>query len=183
MAAGAARVVTAKAQQRQTALEKLRNRRPAEIPVWLSCDEALDDAWQDARVARLRTDENDEIAVKAADKAVEQAKTAYEESSIRWVVRCRGMNLYEELLRRHPPRDKDHTDYQANTGESAGRARWNPDTFPAALVSFASVDPEISTEEITEMLGDGRLSKGDLGELFQAALTVHESSRVADLSK
>ncbi|MET8677072.1 hypothetical protein ABZW18_05590 [Streptomyces sp. NPDC004647] len=77
--------------------------------------------------------------------------------------------VLEELIAAHPP-----TEQQAEEG-----AVFNPDTFPAALISAASFDG-MSQDEAAELLASW--SAPDANLLWEAAWQVQQESRV-DLGK
>ncbi|MDQ8707867.1 hypothetical protein RCO28_36175 [Streptomyces sp. LHD-70] len=107
-----------------------------------------------------------ELARKAAvlSKAHESAQQKLKDVSIELTFRALPRPALEELITRHPA-----TEEQAAEG-----AAFNPDTFPAALVSAASVDG-MSEAEAQELLGSW--SAPDANSLWEAAWQVQQVSR------
>ncbi|MBT2366174.1 hypothetical protein J7E88_12860 [Streptomyces sp. ISL-10] len=129
-----------------------------------------EDAEQAARRARFVAEANpgDELATSQyaeADSARDQALAALDAASEFLTFRALPRPVLEELISEHPP-----TEQQTEEG-----AIFNADTFPAALVSAASVDG-MSREEAEELL-DG-WSAPDANALWDAAWQIQQESRV-----
>ncbi|MFJ9356995.1 hypothetical protein [Streptomyces mirabilis] len=129
-----------------------------------------DEAEQAARRARFVAEANpgDELATRQAvdaDSARDQALSALDAASEFLTFRALPRPVLEELIAEHPP-----TEQQAEEG-----AIFNADTFPAALVSAASVDG-MSREEAEELLGGW--SAPDANALWDAAWQIQQESRV-----
>ncbi|MFB7500408.1 hypothetical protein ACFC09_38010 [Streptomyces sp. NPDC056161] len=124
-----------------------------------------------ARLIAEASPEDEQAAQRAADAAaaLETARTTLDDASDFLTFLGLPRPVLEELVARHPP-----TEQQASEG-----AVFNPNTFPAALISAASFDG-MSVEEADELLSTW--SAPDAGLLWEAAWSVQQESRV-DLGK
>ncbi|KPI15658.1 hypothetical protein OK074_2103 [Actinobacteria bacterium OK074] len=99
-----------------------------------------------------------------AERRREAAARALHEASAYLTFRALPRPLLEELIHAHPP-----TDEQAADG-----AAFNPDTFPAALVSASNTDGMTETEA-RELLDSW--SAPDANALWEAAWQVQQEGR------
>ena len=108
---------------------------------------------------------------KELDELIEKSH----DTEITFTFKSLGRIVYDELVERpeHQPSDE-----QKKEG-----ATFNPDTFPAALVAAACVDPEISPEEATEIFDDSEWNGAELQKLFFGALKVNTETGDIPLSK
>ncbi|MER6086836.1 hypothetical protein [Streptomyces bluensis] len=159
-------------------MDRLRRRARPQNTLRICDDDQLrrrfEETEQAARRARFVAEANagdDQAARQAADAAAahEDARAALEAASEFLTFRALPRPVLEELIAQHPPTEKQ-------TGEGA---IFNPDTFPAALVSAASMDG-MSWEEAEELLNTW--SAPDANALWEAAWQVQQESRV-DLGK
>ncbi|MFD7499556.1 hypothetical protein [Streptomyces sp. NPDC059850] len=155
-------------------MERLRRRARPQNRLRVCDDDELrqryDDAEQAARRARFVAEANpgDELAARQAtdaDSGRDQALSALDAASEFLTFRALPRPVLEDLLAEHPP-----TEQQAEQ-----QAIFNADTFPAALVSAASVDG-MSQEEAEELLNGW--SAPDANSLWDAAWQVQQESRV-----
>ena len=155
-------------------MDRLRNRDRPQNRLRVCDDNELrqrhDEAEQAARRARFVAEANpgDELAARQvadAEEARDQARSALDADSEFLSFRALPRPVLEELIAEHPP-----TEQQAAEG-----AIFNADTFPAALVSAASVDG-MSREEAEELLNGW--SAPDANALWDAAWQIQQESRV-----
>ncbi|MDN0193919.1 hypothetical protein [Streptomyces sp. S.PNR 29] len=155
-------------------MDRLRRRARPQNKLRVCDDDQLrqrfEETEQAARRARFVAEANpgdEQAAQQAADAAAarEDARTALDAASEFLTFRALPRPVLEELISEHPPTEK-----QAEEG-----AIFNADTFPAALVSAASVDG-MSQEEAEELLNTW--SAPDAGALWDAAWQVQQESRV-----
>ncbi|MFC5268468.1 hypothetical protein ACFPJ1_40720 [Kribbella qitaiheensis] len=105
---------------------------------------------------------------KAAEKAVTDAEAAVDAASVTVTFTAMKANDYDELLKKHPPREGNEIDAQDDR---------NNQTFPDALM-FASAtkvqdaDGNIVDMDIPELLGT--LSNGERIIACQAAMSVND---------
>src|SRR6266566_942655 len=163
------------------ALTRLRARAPAERQVVLLADDGSRDTYQAAAAEDyLARTAGDDARAKTARRALEEARAqVLAAGAVIVTFRNRGRSAWRELLDQHPPRPEDHDTQRRATGTEQARARWNHDTFGPAAVAFAAVDPVFTAAEVAELAEDGRLSEGELTQLLQAAVDVHEGTRIA----
>ncbi|MGI5401942.1 hypothetical protein ACQEVG_21360 [Streptomyces sp. CA-135486] len=154
-------------------MERLRRRSLPERVLQI-CDDAArrteyDEAKRAADRAQLLADSDPDNAVFAAraTQAAERREIAAEAlnaASVYLSFRALPRPVLEELINVHPP-----TDQQAADG-----AAFNPDTFPAALITASSVDG-MSETEARELLDSW--SAPDANALWEAAWQVQQESR------
>ncbi|MGW1878434.1 hypothetical protein [Streptomyces sp. NPDC001975] len=162
-------------------MERLRRRSLPERVLRI-CDNAAlraeyDEARRAADRARVlaRSDaDNGLLAERAAEtgRRYDAAAAALRTASIHLTFRALPRPVLEELLHTHPP-----TDEQAADGSA-----FNPDTFPAALISASSTDG-MTEAEARELLD--AWSAPDANALWEAAWEVQQEARTdrADLGK
>ncbi|MFF4051934.1 hypothetical protein ACFYZ5_35360 [Streptomyces chartreusis] len=155
-------------------MDRLRRRVRPQNKLRICDDDALrqryEETEQTARRARFLAEASpgdEDAAHRAADAAGahEDARAALDAASDFLTFRALPRPLLEDLIAEHPPTAK-----QTEEG-----AIFNPDTFPAALVSAASVDG-LTHEEAQELLNSW--SAPDAGALWDAAWQVQQESRV-----
>ncbi|MFJ2752640.1 hypothetical protein [Streptomyces sp. NPDC087297] len=154
-------------------MARLRARKAAEVPLYLWQDQQLRDRFEEAlRAARTArqfadADKSNRALAKEADEAeaaLKEARATYEADCEVLLFRALPGDAFTALIKEHPP-----TEEQAEAGSD-----WNEDTFPAALISAASVDG-MSEEDAAELLAEWGMA--DRVELFQAALAAQQAKR------
>ncbi|WP_282795784.1 hypothetical protein [Streptomyces sp. CC224B] len=157
----------------QQKMARLRARAAAEVPLYLWQDQRLREAYEEAqhaarRARQLADDEPDSAVLatqaQAAEKACEAARAAHEADCEVLVFRALPGDAFTKLMQAHPP-----TEEQAEAGND-----WNEDTFPAALIAAASVDP-MTEQEAAVLLAEWGMA--DRAALFQAALSAQNTRR------
>jgi len=92
-----------------------------------------------------------------------------------------GRAVFEALKRDHAPTEAQAQDYQKAAGEGKELA-WNTETFPAALCAASSVEPKMTTEEVSALFETW--TDAEISRHFMAALVANTSdSRVDQLGK
>ncbi|TQE33068.1 hypothetical protein [Streptomyces ipomoeae] len=154
-------------------MARLRARAAAEVPLYLWQDQTLrerfEEARRTARRARQLADadpDNTELAAEAdaAEQALEDVRAAHEADCEVLVFRALPGDAFTKLVKAHPP-----TEEEAEEGSD-----WNEETFPAALIAAASVDP-MTEEDAAVLLAEWGMA--DRAALFQAALTAQNARR------
>lgn len=97
---------------------------------------------------------------------LEELENQAAELSVEFSFRDLGRKAYDSLLAAHPPTDEDQEMWKNAGGE--GKLAYSLSTFPPALISAASVEPEISIEDAEAIFQDW--SEGDLELIFTTAL-------------
>ncbi|MBC9724952.1 hypothetical protein [Streptomyces sp. TRM68367] len=155
-------------------MDRLRRRARPQNKLRICDDDPLrqrfEETEQAARRARFVAEANpgdEQAGQRAADAAAahDDARAALDAASDFLTFRALPRPVLEDLIADHPP-----TEQQTEEG-----AIFNPDTFPAALVSAASVDG-MSREEAEELLNGW--SAPDANALWDAAWQVQQESRV-----
>ncbi|MFE0190727.1 hypothetical protein [Streptomyces sp. NPDC058989] len=155
-------------------MDRLRRRARPENKLRICDDEELRNraevAQREAERARFLAEANpgdEELAQRAADaeEANQAASAALDNASDFLTFRALPRPVLEDLIAEHPPTEK----------QSEEGAVFNPDTFPAALISAASLDG-MSREEAEELLNTW--SAPDANALWEAAWQVQQESRV-----
>ncbi|MFF2571223.1 hypothetical protein [Streptomyces sp. NPDC058084] len=154
-------------------MARLRARKAAEVPLYLWQDPEVRDRFEDARreaknLAQLAEADPTNAALakeaKAAETALAEARAAYETDCEVLTFRALPGDTFTDLVKEHPP-----TEEQSESGSD-----WNEDTFPAALISAASLDG-MTEEDAAELLATWGMA--DRVELFQAALAAQNTKR------
>lgn len=159
-------------------MDRLRARSLPQVTLRICDDDQAKEAFLDAKAKAARTrsfadaDPKDKALaaeLKQAEKALEAARTAYDDASIVLTFRALPRPALEALFKAHPPTEEQEAD----------GSEWNVDTFPPALITAASVDG--MTEQDAQSLLD-TWSSADAGALFNAAMEAQQQQRT-DLGK
>lgn len=144
-----------------------------------------------ARLAERGVDPLDQEArevvaaeIKAEDSAIENDVAGKAEAALQAVVdttrtfkfRSLGRTTYRALVAAHPPTDADHTAARVESGDMNARASWNRETFFPALVHAASVGPQLTEAEVTEIFESPDWSDGEVDLLVQGAIKAQIST-------
>ncbi|MFC1415429.1 hypothetical protein [Streptacidiphilus cavernicola] len=170
-------------------MERLRNRKLPERPIRICDDEQAKAGVADAALllAKARTAAIGELSeqgvpedqhadwidahpkVVAASAQLARAESLLDEATITLTLRALPRPVWEELLTEHGPSEE-----QADKG-----MEYNPESFPAALISATSVDGMSQTEaqELLDTWADAEAKS-----LFTAALLLNQRTRI-DLGK
>lgn len=97
-----------------------------------------------------------EVTIKTMDDAGKELELTLLFKSI-------GSKAYDDLLGDHPA-----TKDQAKKGNL-----WNTDTFPPALISACSVDPQISVDDAKTIFQSDEWSRGELVDIFTALIKLN----------
>ncbi len=174
----------------------LARKKPARRPVTLMLDPDAEQAYVDARTAQAeaqhRADSlpgNASVAADlvAANDRLEAAKTGAQAASVTFVFQSLGREAYETLREFHPPTKAQRDEFkkaalaQGLPPHQAGELGHNPDTFPAALIAAACIDPVMTGEEAEALWNSPEFSTAELTDLFTTALIVNQTSRRVDL--
>lgn len=148
-----------------TVTDLLDRRRPHQTTVRMSTRNDLAAEIDQTRAMVALAEQEDErenrLPQAPALKARLTALTAERlEDAVAFTFQELGRARYERLLREHPPRP---IDIEAD-------ADWNTDTFPAALIAAACVDPAMTGEEAQRLWDE--LPFGEARALFVAAIGV-----------
>lgn len=90
-------------------------------------------------------------------RQIEAARQRMRESEVEFRFKALGHKAWSDLVAQHPSGNAEQ--------------RWDPDTFPPALVAAACIDPVMSPEQVGELLEV--LNEGQAEELFNAAYEVN----------
>ncbi len=163
-------------------MRRLRERPPAQRTLRVCDDEQVrreavlaDEALARARYVAKSHPEDEDVArrIPELERANAKAQEALAASSVTLTFRALPRPVLEELIAAHPPTEE----------QAAEDAAFNPDTFPAALVSASSVDG-MSETEAEELLGSWPTAEANA--LWEAAWQVQQVNRadvVADVGK
>ena len=144
-----------------------------------------------ARLAERGVDPLDQEArevvaaeINAEASAIENDVAGKAEAALQAVVdttrtfkfRSLGRTTYRALVAAHPPTDADHTAARVESGDMNARASWNRETFFPALVHAASVGPQLTEAEVTEIFESPDWSDGEVDLLVQGAIKAQIST-------
>lgn len=163
------------AKQPQDHLSKLRSKKPITttlyIPLADGLEEKVSDAKEELGRARILQDAERETAALVSLAAVEED---LRENSLRFYFEGMGRVGFEELLREHEPTPAQKTEDE--------NAAWNPDTFPAAIISACLKDPKLSEQEVKdEILDADNWGPNEVRLILDASIEVNTRRRVASL--
>lgn len=100
-----------------------------------------------------------------------------------------GNRAWEALKAAHPPTDEQQgaqRQEQLDRGvmpSKIQKLRWNPDTFPPALIAASAVSPKITPDQARRLWVDDKRNPAELDKLFSAALLANESAAQVRLGK
>ncbi len=174
--------------RKPNALEKLRAKKPRTVRKTLILDAEANEHLAelrererklDAQIQLQRrsgravpTDELDEL-----QKEIEKAERAVEDASVDFVFAGLPPKAYSALVREHKPSKEQVTDFERqalaeglSTAQARNGLRYNPDTFPAALVAATMIEPaDVAEEEVLSWWENGQWNEAELTMLLVAA--------------
>ena len=159
-------------------MDRLRVRALPQKHLRICDDQTVKDAWTAARHAAEQAREDAAEApgdrqlaaeAKRTAKALEAARSAYDDASVILTFRAVPRPVLKALFDGHKPTEEQ---------EAAG-SEWNEETFPAALISAASVDG-MTVPEAQELIDTW--SNAEANALFAAAMSAQQEQRM-DLGK
>ena len=158
------------------AIEELIRTYPQRVAARLA-ERGIDPLDQEARepVAAEIKAEDEDLEKEVAGRA-EAALQAVIDTTRTFKFRSLGRTTYRKLIAAHPPTDADHTDARVESGDMNARASWNRETFFPALVHAASVGPQLTEAEVTEIFESPDWSDGEVGILVQGAIKAQIST-------
>ena len=154
--------------------------------VWIPTDDEAIDAFETAKEELRSAQQSATVhgtdasiaALAAAKDNLAVAREAVRESSIKFLLKAVGRRKYEALVNEHPATEAQKEKMKVDGGE----ASWNEDTFPAALLSAAMVDPAMSVEEVqSEIIDSDDWNAAEVMTLFLEAYGLSTQRRVVDL--
>jgi hypothetical protein len=165
--------------------KKQRMERRVFIPLENEAHDALERAESDLEKARI-LGEDDKIP--ALEEAHVAALEAAKDATAVLLFRSMGRKAYEALIEAHPPTPEQTLEFQEQnpildpkTGEMVPNVKlrppYNVDTFAPALIAASCVEPDMSAEEVEELISDW--NDTEVMELWVAALEVNTQRRVA----
>lgn len=116
----------------------------------------------------------------AAEDAYEAAKTEAEDNVAVFVFRGIGRRPFDDLVDAHLPTKEQK---ERAKREGSGDITWNPESFPPALVSAASVEPKLSVEEAQEIWESPEWNQAEIMAVFFGALNANSQRRITELGK
>lgn len=135
--------------------------------------DAAAEAEHELEVAREKSDTG--AAFDKAEKAATAARKKADDESIVFTFRAISRGRYDELVREHPPTDKENREHKEQYGANAPYS----ESFGPALISECLEDPELSESETIEALTN--LHNTEVLELFQTALVTCTERRTKSL--
>jgi len=98
------------------------------------------------------------------------------ESEVKFTFRSMGRAKFEELMAAHPAtadQRKQLKEQMAEMGRPFDPPKWNPDTFPPAIVALSSLDPELTLADAQELWSDPNWSPAELLKIYECALSCY----------
>jgi len=136
----------------------------------------LNDLREDLEAAkRYDTLSNSQDTAPAAQRALDEAIEASKDTQAVFEFRSIGRFEYDKIVSKPTNRP---TAQQKKEGLD-----FNPDTFPAEIVSASCVDPVIPLDDAREIFSDPNWNAAELQRLFYCALEVNNETGDVPLSK
>lgn len=162
---------------RPKTLDRLRKIKERRRKVRIYLDPELEDAAisaeQALEVARSKQDYGPDF--EKAEKAAKSARKKADDESIVFTFRAISRGRYDELVREHPPSDKENREHKDQFGANAPYS----ESFGPALIAECMEDPQLTLSEVKEALE--KLHNTEVLELFQTALVVCTERRTKTL--
>lgn len=140
--------------------------RETKVSMCLSGDLAADAEYIQGQIEALGGRRTDPTSLGAVDpRAALESELAeihelMRENMVTFRFRALGGKAYSDLLAAHPGRNSDEA--------------WNPDTFTPALISASAIDPEMTPDELDDLLKV--LNDEQATELWRAAFRANRTS-------
>lgn len=176
--------------------DRLKSKKKAIVrSCWIALDPEIADEDSlaklklDAATIRMKgSPENKEFAeaFAEAEAAYTAAHKALVGEAVKFKFKALGRRRYQELLDDNKPTDEQRAEARRLAeaiGEEDGELGWNPDTFPDQLIAKCLIEPELSKEEILNILGDDNWSTAEVLLLFNTAMGANSNVPLVDLGK
>lgn len=122
-----------------------------------------------------------EEAVAALDAL--EAEMSESDGVVEFVFRSIGRTAYDALLDAHPPTPDQVKKAQKDAANPKARPRWNPDTFPTAIISAAAVSPAMTEADVKALANSEDWNDAEFSALLLGAIQANETHRVVDWGK
>lgn len=189
-----------KTAHRPATADRLRSRKGLvrRLPVYL--DSEILEEYMDAKGEADLLASSTSVSARTSDEAraavaerLASAKAALEETTEYMVLRrpivhyvdddgvertLKGRLAYEWVINQHPATPEQNAESQKEHGQDAP---YNADTFAPAIISACLEEPEMTPEEVDELLGEWTLAEAM--QIFSAAMEVCNASQVDTLGK
>jgi hypothetical protein len=109
---------------------------------------------------------------------MEEAEEVARENSIPFTFRAMGRKKYEDMVAAHPPTQKQIADARRKKEQIPP---FNSDPFVPTLISDSLVNPEMSYEQVVELMENDDWNGAEFNTLWLTALEVNSTRRVVDL--
>lgn len=152
---------------------------PDVAEAWAEAESKLDAARSDLEQGFSAERQN---AVDRAEEELEALRPEYDEAAVELVVKGIGRPAWNALADEYSPTDKQRREARKLYGPMADQ-RYNPDTFPLALLAASLVEPEMTVEELNELFDSDGYNDAERNMLIAAAMEVNQTSRVMSLGK
>lgn len=175
-------------------LDHLRSKKkPVRKTVWIAGDSELAEELSELEASLTRAISShdamrqDNPRVEAALRLIEtlesevaEKKQKVRESSIKFVFESIGSKAYDKLSADHPP-----TEDQLKAAVDAGEDKppFNTDSYPVALITASTIEPDMDKEELAEWLDGPDWNGFELLTMFMACNEVNNSRKIINLGK
>lgn len=168
-------------------------KKPMERTVWISTDTATAQEFDTAKGQVLRAEailesrtglasaqelERMQADVEAAQQAFEEAEANARKNSIPFTFRAMGRTNYEAMVADHPPTQKQISEARRKKEQLPP---FDADTFVPTLISKSLINPELSYEQVVELMNDESWNGAEWNTLWLTALEVNSTRRVVEL--
>lgn len=97
----------------------------------------------------------------------------------------KGRQAYEWIVSAHPPTDEQLEEWKAENSDREGaptaQPPYDPNTFAPALVSACMVEPDLTAEQVMELMDEWTITEAMT--LFHTAMEICNGTQIASLGK
>lgn len=161
--------------------DRLAKKKPMEHVEWIPLDEDTLEAYEEAKneLGRAKLlDEPDHIA--KAEKDLKKAREQLESTSVRMVFRSMGRARYDDLIRQFPPTPEQVEEHKSKYGAQSV-PEYDAEALAPHLIAEACVEPKMTPDQVRSLVDEFGWNGGEYAALFNIALKVNTTRRVADL--
>lgn len=115
-----------------------------------------------------------------AEKAEGDAKKKLEPSVVWFKFRSIGSRAYDDLVKDHPPTEEENKEH---LDKFKVPAPYDAKKFAPALISASLLEPQLTVDQVEELMADDAWNGAEIIQLWQAANEVNTTRRVVELGK
>lgn len=168
-------------------------KKPVRKTVWIAGDSELAEELSELEASLTRAKSSldamrqDNPRVEAALRLIENLedelvvkKQMVRESSIRFVFQSIGSKAFDQMAADHPPTEEQ---LKAAVDSGEDKPPFNTDTYPVALITASTIEPDMDKAELAEWLDSPVWNSFELLTMFMACNEVNNSRKILNLGK